>query len=229
MPASNAVSLSYTGRVQCVISNSPDLVIMSGDVNDCASAATYSSNSTWTAQVNWLRQVRAGLPTTPIVVLALACYGTPPFPWVTAMANSMSNAVVFLNDTNAYFVDGTAWFTGTGKVTATNGTGNTDLYLSSDGVHPTDLGAKYIAARVADSLEGIFGHSQPQSFGVRTNEFGFAINGTSNTVVVVEATTNLAIPAWSPLATNFLGGGANYFRDPQWTNYPARFYRLRWP
>ena len=62
MPASNAVSLSYTGGFQCVISNNPDLVIMSGDVNDCASAATYSAYATWMARTNWLRQVRAGLP-----------------------------------------------------------------------------------------------------------------------------------------------------------------------
>ena len=48
-------------------------------------------------------------------------------------------------------------------------------------------------------------------------------------VVVVEASTNLANPIWSPLATNTLTSGSSYFSDPQWTNYPGRFYRLRWP
>jgi hypothetical protein len=65
------------------------------------------------------------------------------------------------------------------------------------------------------------------SFGVRTNQFGFAITGTSNLVIVVEATTNLANPLWSPIGTNALTGGSFYFSDPQWTNYPGRFYRLR--
>jgi hypothetical protein len=67
------------------------------------------------------------------------------------------------------------------------------------------------------------------SFGVQTNQFGFTITGTSNIVVVVEASTNLANPVWSPLATNTLTSGSFYFSDAQWANYPGRFYRLRWP
>ena len=67
------------------------------------------------------------------------------------------------------------------------------------------------------------------SFGVRTNQFGFNITGTSGLVVVVEACTNLANPVWSPVETNTLTGDSSYFSDPQWTNYPSRFYRLRSP
>ncbi len=67
------------------------------------------------------------------------------------------------------------------------------------------------------------------SFGVRTNQFGFTITGTSNLVIVVEACTDLVNPAWSVLGTNTLTGGSSYFSDPQWTNHPARFYRLRSP
>ena len=145
------------------------------------------------------------------------------------MANSMSNAVVFLKDANTYSIDGTAWFTGSGCVTATNGTGNTDRYLSSDGVHPTDLGAKYIATRVADSLEEIFGRPQTRNLGVQTNQFGFSIAGGSNLFVVVEACTNLASPIWSPIQTIGLTGGSFHFSDAQWTNYASRFYRLSWP
>jgi hypothetical protein len=66
-------------------------------------------------------------------------------------------------------------------------------------------------------------------FGVRTNQFGFTITGTPNIVVVVEASSKLANPAWSPLATNTLTSGSSYFTDRQWTNYAARFYRLRSP
>jgi hypothetical protein len=67
------------------------------------------------------------------------------------------------------------------------------------------------------------------SFGVRTNQFGFSIAWASGMVIVVDACTNLANPTWSPLATNTLTSGSSYFSDPQWTNYPGRFYRLRWP
>lgn len=64
------------------------------------------------------------------------------------------------------------------------------------------------------------------SFGIGTNGFGFTITGTSNLVIVVEASPALADPAWSALSTNTLTGGSSYFSDSQWTNYPARFYRL---
>jgi hypothetical protein len=67
------------------------------------------------------------------------------------------------------------------------------------------------------------------SFGVRTNQFGFTITWASGMDVVVEACTNLANPIWSPVGTNTLTGGSSYFSDPDWTNYPARFYRLRSP
>jgi hypothetical protein len=67
------------------------------------------------------------------------------------------------------------------------------------------------------------------SFGVRNNQFGFTINWASGMPVVVEASTRLANPTWTPLATNTLASGSVYFNDPQWTNYPGRFYRLRWP
>jgi len=70
---------------------------------------------------------------------------------------------------------------------------------------------------------------QAQSAGVRTNGFGFNITGSSNLVIVVEACTNLADSLWSPVGTNTLIGGSSYFSDPQWTNYPGRFYRLRSP
>jgi hypothetical protein len=65
--------------------------------------------------------------------------------------------------------------------------------------------------------------------GVQKNQFGFTITGTTNLAVVVEACTKLANPIWSPVGTNTLADGAAYFSDPQWTNYPARFYRLRSP
>jgi hypothetical protein len=47
--------------------------------------------------------------------------------------------------------------------------------------------------------------------------------------VVVEACTNLSNPDWQPMQTNLLTTGSAYFSDPQWTNYPNRFYRLRSP
>jgi len=64
------------------------------------------------------------------------------------------------------------------------------------------------------------------SFGVQTKGFGFTICWATNISVVVEACTNMSNPVWQPVSTNTLTGGSSYFSDPQWTNYPGRFYRL---
>jgi hypothetical protein len=66
-------------------------------------------------------------------------------------------------------------------------------------------------------------------FGVQNNQFGFNITNANNLTVVLEACTNLASPVWSPLQTFTLTNGSFYFSDPQWTNYPARFYGLGFP
>jgi hypothetical protein len=74
---------------------------------------------------------------------------------------------------------------------------------------------------------------QMQAAGVNsggpTNQFGFNISWASDQTVVVEACTNPADPDWQPVQTNLLTTGSAYFSDPDWTNYPGRFYRLRSP
>jgi hypothetical protein len=72
------------------------------------------------------------------------------------------------------------------------------------------------------------------NFGVHNNQFGFNIAGSSNIVVVVEASTNLTNPVWQPISTNTLNtsvgtNGTSYFSDPGWTNYPSRYYGFGFP
>ncbi|MCX6927515.1 MAG: hypothetical protein NT154_30560 [Verrucomicrobia bacterium] len=71
--------------------------------------------------------------------------------------------------------------------------------------------------------------SSGASFGVQANQFGFNITWASGQIVVVEASSNMANPAWVPLQTNTLTGAPFYFSDPAWTNHLARFYRIRSP
>jgi len=71
---------------------------------------------------------------------------------------------------------------------------------------------------------------QASALCVTGGHFGFDISGPSNTVIVVEACTNLAHPVWLPVSTNALNGnGASSFSDSQSANYPGRFYRFRSP
>lgn len=65
------------------------------------------------------------------------------------------------------------------------------------------------------------------SFGVQTNRFGFNITGIAEPPIVIEAATNISAANWLPLQTNLLGAGPLYFSDATWTNFAARFYRVR--
>jgi hypothetical protein len=65
------------------------------------------------------------------------------------------------------------------------------------------------------------------SLGVQSNGFAFTISWATNVSVVVETCTNLANPVWTALQTNALTGGSFNFSDPQWTNFPGRYYRIR--
>jgi hypothetical protein len=67
------------------------------------------------------------------------------------------------------------------------------------------------------------------SFGMRNNQFCFKITGTADIPVVLEACTNLLNPVWQPLQSCTLTNGALIFSDPNWTNDPARLYRIRSP
>jgi len=78
-------------------------------------------------------------------------------------------------------------------------------------------------------LTAVCWNPQARNLGVQTNQFRFTITGSSNLTIVVEACTNLVNAVWSPVGTNTLTGGSSPFSDPQWTNYPSRFYRFRAP
>jgi hypothetical protein len=68
--------------------------------------------------------------------------------------------------------------------------------------------------------------SDAGNVGVHGAQFGFAITGTGNLPVTVEATTNLVSGPWLALGNATLANGKYYFGDPQWANFPTRYYRI---
>jgi hypothetical protein len=131
-------------------------------------------------------------------------YSCPSLNWVYFQGNapSVGGPYVFLQDNNVmvYYLPGTTGWSG----------------FHTDPDVPTALWTPQIQTSNA-------------SFGVLTNQFGFNINWASGQTVVVEGCTNLTNPIWLPIATNTLASGTFYFSDPQWTNYPGRFYRVHSP
>jgi hypothetical protein len=69
----------------------------------------------------------------------------------------------------------------------------------------------------------------PRGVGITHNQFGFDITGTTNIPIVVEARTNQSSGAWVTLQSSTLTNGLMHFADPDWTNHPTRFYRIRSP
>ncbi len=59
--------------------------------------------------------------------------------------------------------------------------------------------------------------------------FEFEINWVSGMEVVVEAKDDLADDDWEELEAIYLEGNTEHFSDPDWRDYPRRFYRLRMP
>lgn len=62
---------------------------------------------------------------------------------------------------------------------------------------------------------------------VTNHTFSIEIQGTDGANYIVEATTNFT--TWTPVLTNAPVGGFLQFTDPQMTNQPYRFYRVRTP
>ena len=68
-----------------------------------------------------------------------------------------------------------------------------------------------------------------ENFGVVSNLFGFTIQWASGQVVRVEANEDIATDGWHAIWTNMLEGDSVYFSDPQWTNFPGRYFRVTSP
>jgi hypothetical protein len=67
------------------------------------------------------------------------------------------------------------------------------------------------------------------SFGVQGNQFGFTVTGATKSPIVVEVSTNLAYPVWTPVATNTLTAGSFFFSEALQTNISGRYYRITLP
>jgi hypothetical protein len=73
-------------------------------------------------------------------------------------------------------------------------------------------------------------NTEPTTFGIHSNQFGFTINWANGMTTIIEACNSLSDPDWFPVSTNIVSmHGTAQFSDFSWTNHPARFYRVRWP
>lgn len=130
----------------------PDLIVFANGYND----SSYDPYALQNEVLYDLRLARTMYPNAPIVVLGCqAGAGGPNVAQQKAEA-AIAAAVAQLNDRIVKFVpvstDTPTWLNGTGKVGATNLSGNSDVYVDPDGTHPTVAGAEYLAYRSAAAI-----------------------------------------------------------------------------
>jgi len=79
-------------------------------------------------------------------------------------------------------------------------------------------------------VPAVLWNPQPNASNFTGGHFGFNLTGPANTVVVVDACTNLSHAVWLPIATNIIpDNSTSAFSDLQSGAHPTRFYRERSP
>lgn len=136
-------------RIADLLAHDPDLVIFAGGVNDSVSGEQAAALAAFQA-------ARTALPTVPIIALGSFLNVAATLSTLLSVEAAIKAAVLQAADSNLYFVpvlsDVDPWLFGSGKVGATNGTGNSDWAIGTDGVHPPNAGHKWIAHRAARAV-----------------------------------------------------------------------------
>ena len=134
----------------------PDVGFIVAGIND----AGLSSAGIATEVMARIREWRAALPSVPLFVFGAWPGSTGPSASILAVENAISAGVTAANDSLTFFIPistdtNGAWFSGTGRIGATTGAGNTDLYLNNaDATHWNTAGHLYGGLRAADAVMG---------------------------------------------------------------------------
>jgi hypothetical protein len=152
----------------------------------------------------------------------LAFYGCASLRSIT-----IPDSVTYIDFSAFYYCRSLTNLTFLGNAPALNGTVFYGLAVGARGYY------SYGASGWGPTLGGLptmmLGAPAPQlatgTASVKPGGFDFTITGVANQTIVIEASTNLA--NWQPIWTNTLAAVSTNFVDPQWVNYPRRFYRLR--
>ncbi len=171
-----AAGNTFLARLPSIVDAQPDLFITAGGINDnnafaippfaTAADALASFNASVTAYYIELRRqlplaVLAALgPWSPNSTFSTAVMDRSKADTIKAALQSVGGPWIFIDNLVGSWVNSAGasaaptgpWQTGTGTSAAPNGTGNGDLYLSADGVHPNPVGFGYLGLRIATDL-----------------------------------------------------------------------------
>ena len=146
---------TFRQRLPGMIDYSPgaDVVFAPMSLNDVYSG--FTSAQIASEALLLYAALRAAYPDAFIVATGVSPKNSGPAVNYTGAETAVAAAFAAWADPFSAFIPvataASPWFTGTGSVGATNASGNCDIYLNSDGVHPAgEAGSAYYAGRLRD-------------------------------------------------------------------------------
>ena len=146
---------TFRQRISEITDGTPDVIFIGGGYNDYS----YTDAALTAECIAYYSLIRANAATADVPIFVFGSWGGKRGPDATTLANELAikAAVTAMGDPKIFFIPISTdvngpWFHGTGTTSATDGTGNTDIYIGSDGTHPNDIGHKFLGLRCADAV-----------------------------------------------------------------------------
>lgn len=144
-------------RITDITSVDFDAIVIAMGVNDRIDG--YSAAAIQAEVQAFFAALRVSKPTLPVFVLGVFPGASGPSNAARTVEDGISAAMSVLSDRFAAFIpcsrETIPFMSGTGFVGATNGSGNSDLYIAADGVHPNEGGhaltARWAAQKIMDA------------------------------------------------------------------------------
>lgn len=142
---------NFAQRLTDWTTKDPDVVVFAGGLNDDDNAAFQP------AVLALLQATRTALPETIILVLGVFPAATGPNAAVLSKEHKIAAAVTQFADPYTRFIPvatdpAGAWVTGTGRVGAPTGVGNSDQITGVDGTHPSVYGHLFYGQRATKEI-----------------------------------------------------------------------------
>lgn len=149
--ANGIYNYQASAQLFSILNPAPDVVFVAGNVNDVASFSSAQRQVNILAYLNYVRGI---LPGTMIVIFGPWGSSLNASPALRAAEADLATVIGQFNDPNVFFIpliaraSGNPWIWGTGRTQAPTGSGNADIYVGADGVHPICMAHKEYIPRV---------------------------------------------------------------------------------
>jgi lysophospholipase L1-like esterase len=221
--------VKFGDRVQTdVIAYHPDIVIVAGGLND----GGFPQDQLRAEALALYDAILTNLPSSKLIVVGPWWPTGVPADYILATRDTIKNAAA---ERKAEFVDPIAaarvqetnagWITGTGNVAHPAGDGNADLYISADGLHPTDLGHQYLAVKLAERLKNTNVPNVIPATALKTFA-GLVIQGRIGRNYLIQEANDVGHSNWVDAATIALSSNPQTWIDTNSVDTSVqRFYR----